>query len=177
MGERDWIDYATILLAGLAFPMSVLSLILSGRTQRLAERQDARRVPNLALHLLEGYRESSSEDGARIYSFNVRISNVSDSDNAIAAVELRIVYVLEGEEMVMRLPIAADGGTADLTPPIRIPAHETVAGWCRFRIDLRLLEGRQIEGYNVEIRDTHGSLTSIEPKMVMERNASKTESS
>jgi hypothetical protein len=55
-----------------------------------------------------------------------------------------------------------------LSVPIRIDAHQTIAGWSYFQIDESLLEGASIDGYPLVATDSHGYPVSVEPIIVRE---------
>ena len=171
---KQWLDIVTVIVAIAAFAVSLASLWLSSRALRLSEKQERRRQPLLIPHLLDSHFEALA-DGAKLYSFSISVTNPSDSDNAIARVELFLRYYLEDETlMTVRLPVE-DGIRGDeevrgrLSVPARIGAHDTISGWVFFAVKPLVLHGRVVDGYQLALIDTHQSLAKIDISLVGEK--------
>ena len=85
-----WMPLAAALAAWVAAFFASLTARRSGRALRLAEQQEERRRPALVLYLQGGYLRRTDED--RVYMFLLAVSNPSDSNNAVARLDLRIKY-------------------------------------------------------------------------------------
>ncbi|SCB59112.1 hypothetical protein GA0061105_106158 [Rhizobium aethiopicum] len=77
--------------------------------------------------------------------------------------------------MTLKLPATRDGaggfvrGQVDvLSLPAKVPAHEIVSGWLHFLAPEDLLLGRVIDGYDLEITDTHEAKTIIKANLMQE---------
>jgi hypothetical protein len=86
----DWIAVGSGVVALAAFIVSVLGWSTARRAQRLAERQDGRRAPRLALRVSDARAEVKGD--TRVYDLRVQISNPSDNPNTVARIELLIRY-------------------------------------------------------------------------------------
>ena len=171
--------WATIASAGAAWIALVLSII-NARTSRralwISEQQEARRQPQLALYLQEGYVSLSMKPDARVYAFLISVSNRSDSDNAIAEIVLRLTYIKAGStEFTVKTTAASEslgmlaaGSASHFRAPIRIDAHQTMSGWCFFAIDNVILGDARIERTVLAFLDTHGNESTVEPLIVRE---------
>lgn len=167
----NWTDIATAtaaITAIVAILLSIFSLYYARGSFALAKAQDRRREPKLSAEFVHGDYVAESATGSRLYRIHVSIGNPSDSDNAIRRAEFRLTYRLSGNaEMAARFPQAKGEGQLQL--PVRIAAHETVAGWCEFAVPREVIEGNRIEGYEVELSDTHDQITAVTPLLLSER--------
>ena len=167
--------FAATVAAWVAAVFAYLTARRSGRALRLAEQQEARRRPVLVLYLHRGYLRRTEEE--RVYAFMLSVSNPSDSNNAIAQIDLRIEYrapsnflaavnvpaVPQDDEM-----LGGDNNHSRLEIPIRVDAHHTVAGWVFFRVKTALLVDCSIDTYIILTTDSHGERVSIETALVRE---------
>jgi hypothetical protein len=168
---------ASSAAAWLGLLISAISLSTSRRAIRITERQEERRKPLLIPELRNGHFRTSPDGSARLYTFLIAVSNRSDTDNAIAHLELRLTYaVREGIDVTMKLP--ADTAAAKTSPqgteirlavPSSIGAHQTVSGWCFFRVERSILERPNvIQRYVIALIDSHGIEATLEPIIVQE---------
>ena len=166
-----WTDIATTVAAIAALLISLVSLHYSRKGMALAEAQDRRRQPKLLPEYLAGHFSTDMATGSRTYHVQLAIRNQTDSDNAVARVELNLTYRLpDGTLITARVPASNDGTQGTRLPvPQRIGAHETIAGWCAFTVDAAVITGRHIEGYTVELNDSHGQLSNVTPLILSER--------
>lgn len=169
-----WMPFAAAVAAWVAATFAYLTARRSGRALRLAEQQEARRQPVLVLYLLRGYLRRANEE--RIYAFLLSVSNPSDSNNAIAQIDLRIEYRTASNFFAaVDVPTVSQddemfGGDnhARLEIPIHVDAHHTVAGWVFFRVQRALLEDRSVDTYVIVATDSHGERVSIETALLQE---------
>jgi hypothetical protein len=165
-----WTDIAVAVTAIVAILLSVFSLYYSRASLELAKAQDRRRDPKLLAEFLAGDYVTDAETGVRAYNVQLSISNPSDSDNAIARAEFRLTYrVNDDTDVTVRLQPSEHAEGEKLATPLRIGAHETVAGWCRFLVAPDIFTGVRIERYMVELTDTHGQAISVTPLLLSER--------
>jgi hypothetical protein len=172
-----WPAIASAIAAWLAALLAYRSARTSKRALTIAKRQEQRRQPVLIPYLVEGYvRLVDDEQRFRLYAFLLSVSNPSDTDNAIAQLDLHVTYTTaEGLRMTVEVPANAMLGTAfvssdsrSLGVPIRVDAHQTTAGWVYFRINESLLERVSIDGYMLVVTDSHGYHASVEPILIRE---------
>lgn len=167
----NWTEIATATTAIIAIFLSVFSLYYARESLKLARAQDRRREPKLSVNYIEGRYSTDPTTNARIYRLQISIGNPSDSDNAVARAEFRLTYRLaDGTEMTARLQPGIGQGDGGLRLPMRIGAHETLAGWCEFPVTSAIVEGNRIEGYELELTDTHDQMVSVTPLLLSEHH-------
>ena len=167
---------AAALASWVAAWFSYISARSSKHSLRIAEQQEKRRQPQLVPYLVDGYYKSISQDRFSIYAFSLSISNPSDIDNAIAQLELQLIYITTtGAHMVIKVQHEANlvdrfcgGDIVPLPIPARIDAHQTVAGWAFFKIDDLLIGDSDVDAYILILTDSHGAFSTVEPNMVRE---------
>ena len=169
-----WMPFAAAAAAWVAAVFAYLTARRSGQALRLAEQQEARRRPVLVLYLMRGYLRRIDDD--RIYAFMLSVSNPSDSNNSIAQIDLRIEYRTPSN-FLAAVDISADSHSTEmfgedncsrLETPIRVDAHDTVAGWVFFRAKTALLEDCSIDTYVIVVTDSHGERVPIKTALVQE---------
>lgn len=166
--HENWPDIATAIAAVIALVLSIFSIYYARASLSLSKEQDRRRHPRLTSRFLQGYYTADTTGGARVYRIEISVNNQSDSDNALVQAELRLTYRLnDGTEMTARL--RQMGGDGQLRLPMRISAHEAVAGWCHFRVPSAIVTGNMIDQYVVELTDTHDQMASVTPLILSER--------
>jgi hypothetical protein len=172
-----WAAIASAIAAWVAALLAYSGARASKRALIIAERQEQRRQPVLVPYLVEGYvRFVDDGQRFRLYAFLLSISNPSDADNGIAQLDLHVTYTkANGLRMTLKVPANAIFAAAfigsdsqSLSVPIRVDAHQTIAGWSYFRIDESLLESASIDGYTLVATDSHGYQMSVEPIIVRE---------
>lgn len=169
-----WTSFAAAVAAWIAAVFAYLTARRSGRALRIAEQQEARRRPLLVLYLHSGYLRRTDKE--RVYAFMLSVSNPSDSNNAIARIDLRIEYRAPSNFLAaVDVPATSQddvmfGGDnhSHLETPIHIDAHHTVAGWVFFRVKRALLEDCSVDNFVILTTDSHGERVSIETALVQE---------
>jgi len=169
-----WVAVASALAAWFATLFAWKSQRLSKKTLKLAEQQDLRCRPNLVLYLVDGH--CKFKETSRVLAFSMSVSNPSDADNSIALVELQVDYTTPSDvRMAVKIPLAgnlaAQFGSTGLTilvPPVRIDAHQTLAGWVMFEVNNSLLGESRVDSYSLLITDSHGATAKIEHAIVRE---------
>lgn len=171
ISAKNWTDIVVAVMAVAAFIVSVGSFRVSSRALRLSEQQEQRKQPRLVPRLLDSHFERLS-DGGRAYSFSLSVGNPTDSDNAIAHIEMHLRYLIEdAASMTVKLPAChpPEDCCGRLTIPSRVAAHDTVSGWCDFRLKPNFLSGRTIDGYRIVLTDSHQTETSVDALVVSEK--------
>jgi hypothetical protein len=177
--NADIQDLAAIATAGaawLALLLSFLGIRFSRKALRLQEQQEGRRRPLLTPDLRDGFVRVAPDGSSRLYAFLLSGTNGSDSDNAVADVDLRLTYTTRAS-VLMTVKVRSnaevgkafvDGAGPPLVTPARVDAHQTISGWCFFRVEEAVLEGSTVERYIVALVDSHGIEATIEPMIVRE---------
>lgn len=166
--HENWPDIVTAIAAVIALVLSIFSIHYARASLSLSKEQDRRRLPRLSSGFLQGYYTVDMTSGARVYRIEISATNPSDSDNSLVRVELRLTYRLkDGTEMTARLSQMV--GDRQLRLPMRIAAHEAVAGWCHFQVPSAIVTGNMIDQYVVELTDTHDQIVSVTPLILSER--------
>jgi len=167
-------EIATAVAAWQALMLSSLGLIVSSKALRVTEQQEKRRKPRLVPNLLDGYVRHDAH--CRVYVFLLSVSNPADSDNAVAALDLRSTYSTKSNfQMTIKIPSHTEFDkafqcTADnpFAIPVSVHAHQTVPGWAFFRVKQALLDGAIVEGHTIALLDSHGIESQVEPIMIRE---------
>lgn len=156
----------SLLVSFIALLFSGRSMLNSSQALRLAKSQDARRTPKITIYLTDALRRF--EGPLQVFSFHVRISNPSDSNNAVARAELQVSYVLSNEcSILLKLQhnltyaVRSTNGKA-LQLPLKIEAHQTVAGWLNFALDSAVVGKGTVDSHNIILEDSHGITTTYD---------------
>lgn len=175
MPARDWTNIVVAGAAIAALLVSLRSLRVSSRALRLSEQQERRKEPRLVPRLLDSYSENLAE-GDRVYSFSLSVGNPTDSDNAIAQIEMHLRYRVDDfASITVKLSPSvhtcppASSIRPRLIAPSRIAAHDTISGWCDFIVNLGIVGGHMIDGYQIVLTDSHQGETAVEPLVVSEK--------
>ncbi len=162
------------MAAWVAAFFAYLTARRSGRALKIAEQQEERRRPTLVFYLHNGYVRKTDE--SRAYLFLLSVSNPSDSNNAIARLDLRIRYRTgSGFPATVDVPNTSQSsntfpgmGQPFLEIPVPVDAHKTVAGQVTFVLKRDLLRDYTIDGYEVIATDSHGIQVSVEVALLQE---------
>jgi hypothetical protein len=174
VSAKDWTDIVVAVTAVAALIVALRSFGVASRALRLSEKQEQRKQPRLVPRLLDSHFENLTE-GGRVYSFSLSVGNPTDSDNAIAQIEMHLRYLIDGDvSMTVKLPpsvgiCARANDHPRLITPSRIAAHDTVSGWCDFVVKPGILSGRTIDGYQIVLTDSHQAERSVDALVVSER--------
>lgn len=163
-----------LLLSIASLTLGLFNSYIAWQNRKLALKQDARKVPTLTCYLSHGFQKTS--ETGRAFSLLVQVRNPSDSNNAVANAELVVRY-LTRERVLMTLKLPANRDRAGnfvrgqddmLLLPAKVPAHEVISGWLQFLTPVDLLAGVAIDGYELELTDTHEAKTTITPNLMQE---------
>lgn len=169
----EWTNIAAATTAVAAFVLSIASYRTASRALWISEQQEQRKRPQLFLSLLDSSIHRAPQ-GESIYSFWLSIRNPTDSDNALALIEMHIRYVIVGGvSLTVKLPTSSGsalvGKEARLVIPSRVAAHDTISGWCEFILNPNVINGHTIDGYQIVLTDSHQAETSVEAILVTEK--------
>ncbi len=175
MPAKDWTDVVVAGAAIAALLVSLRSLRVSSRALQLSEKQERRKEPRLVPKLLDSCFEDLAE-GDRAYSLSLSVGNPTDSDNAIAQIEMHLRYRIDDSASIT-VKLSPSVGTCSpassigprLVAPSRIAAHDTISGWCDFIVKPGIVGGHMIDGYKIVLTDSHQVETAVEPFVVSEK--------
>jgi hypothetical protein len=172
-----WISVLALLVSGWSAFNSWRSRRLAARALFISENQEQRRQPQLGIYMADGYRRYLPDK--QIFGFFVSVSNPTDINNSVAQAELQVTYVLDKDiKGICRIPHTP--ALAELSPdatthsanvfsvPVRIDAHQTVAGWLVFSVSNNVIAGRTVDAHRIIVEDSHGAFTQTEPVVVKE---------
>lgn len=172
----QWTDTVVAVTSVAALAISFWSLFYARAAKNLADRQELRRVPKLVPALGQSFVHSRPATRDRVYAFYVSVRNPTDTDNSVSSVDLHVTYIGD-ESAITTVKIRSEKGDADkflhesailFAPPLRVAAHNTVAGWCYFKIANALLAGRAIERLELIVTDSHQEQARVEPILIQE---------
>ena len=171
------ISIISIIIAIIALLISAGNFLIARRALKLSQTEASARNPNLVPYLIDGFVFNFDKKNTNLYAFSVSVSNRSDNDNAISALELQIVYVQDNHNIgnLLFRHDKALGIALELPgePPFSIPkevgAHQTIAGWALFEVDKTLIVGKYIEGYKIRILDSHGLEAHLDSIILQEK--------
>jgi hypothetical protein len=174
-----FISALALLASGWSAFNSWQSRRIASRALSINENQEQRRRPQLIIYVGDGYRRYLPDK--QFFGFFVSVSNPSDINNSVVQAELQVTYVLDKEiKAIYRAshrPALAEivtdvtSGPANiLSLPIRIDAHQTVAGWLMFSVANDIVAGKTIDAHRIILEDSHGASTETvsEPVLVRE---------
>lgn len=177
------LDYAAVAIAGLALAFTCVIGVLNRRTAtralELSERQEARRNSELDLYLIAVTSRRRETDGDRVLEFHVQVTNPADRASSVVAAELHVTYsVASGVMTTVKFPHAVDTaddlatpGVSPLQLPARLDANDALAGWLRFRLGGEMMLGREIDRYDLVIRDVHGIEEALQVRVMSDVTA------
>lgn len=164
----SWVTYASLGVAVasvcIALAVGAANRRIAKRALELSERQEARRESRVDVHLSSStsWRRPSRRD--RVLGVHVLVSNPTDRATSIVAAELHLTYSIDGVLTTVKVPHATSVDAFEfprgLTPaslPIRLEPNDAVSTLFVFRIEDDLTREREIERYDVHLRDVHGA--------------------
>jgi hypothetical protein len=158
------------------------SLWYARRAYSLADRQDRRALPSLGIYLEDNYILRVSADSDRIFAILIMVSNRSDSSNAMARIELEVIYSGPDQtELPLRLNsdaslAAAFPGhqSAPLLVPSGLPPRQTLKGWCYFKLAHDVVSGQSsVLDQTLLVTDTNGAIHQAKPDLLNEISVPK----
>lgn len=168
-----WAAIISALAAIMALAFAYWSIRISKHALVLAELQNQSRKPSLAIYLTRGFYKIVGGGHHRIYAFLISINNTSEADNSIVNLDLNLILLTRsGSQITLKIPANGklrekfNNDAAYLEVPLRIDAHQCTTGWCYFMVNKGILDGSDIDGYQITLTDTHGYRVSIETSIV-----------
>jgi hypothetical protein len=168
-----WADPATLIAVASAI-IALATAAYTASTARVARKaynlaliQDTRQAPRLVVYLADAY--TCTSDSVIMAGVSVTVFNRSDSDNSISRAELLIKYHAIRDDRPTTARVASSDSPAFLplqlsaliVVPKTVMAHQTVAGWLVFKFPDWISDGRIIDGYSLEIEDSHEGMAEV----------------
>ncbi|HEX8646558.1 MAG TPA: hypothetical protein VF715_06630 [Thermoleophilaceae bacterium] len=161
----DWVSYASIAVAALSLVCSVVLGVYNRAVAKAAleisRRQEARRESRLDLYVNDTAQWRCSERD-RLLGVNLQVANPTDRETSVTRAELHLTYAIEGRLAAVKVlssdqsPIElGSSGLEVLSLPLRLAANEARSGWFLFFIPQALIAGREVDRYDVVLRDLH----------------------
>lgn len=159
------ISSIALLVAGVSAAAGITGAVNGGRALRLAKKQDARKRPNLNVTYENGSWKAT--DAGTEYSVRVLVRNPSDSANAVSDAELMTTYMVGTRHVPLRIPLDA----AMTALPAQLPGGGSAQLNLRFVARPGLYSGRNPEGFQLYLVDTHGTELTTDLGYIQERDA------
>jgi len=172
----DWFDI-TRVIAVVSVCISLCSLYFTWKNRQITLAQEARRQPRIVPFLVQSFYQNKNPSGDRHFAFQIRVSNPSDSANAIASAELLVTYLTTDHTRMTLVLLGNDpkadffveGENRNLPVPIEIGANDTIEGWILFYLPSEMLVARSLDSYELRMTDTHGNTARLKPSIVAEQ--------
>jgi hypothetical protein len=170
----NWANFTTLIaLVGL-----LLSLFNTIQNFKRERKQEERRQPRFVLSFVSGYFQNYILEEGRVYALQLKIKNLSDTNNSVADTELAIYFKRVGQPLERVLfaannPKAQKFASSECAPmvlPISIGGHSTVSGWFYFFIPDHISERAFIDGHEVVLEDTHGNVSKLPVGLIVENS-------
>ncbi|MGQ0600425.1 MAG: hypothetical protein ACT4QE_01865 [Anaerolineales bacterium] len=172
-------DPLTAIAAVISSIVAITALWFSARANKIANaslelalKQDARRKSDLKIYLHTAILKRFRDEQYRVYVFQVSVSNQSEADNSLRAIELALESET-GTNVVLRHDAGVASNfpglkTAPFTLPAKIGNHETLKGSALFRASELMMDSFLVNTYTFKVIDTVGGQFQIEPIVVNE---------
>ena len=178
IASTDW----SFWISMIALAFSAASLYFSAVRSNVAKAQEKRRLPCLAVELVHGQFQNSTDNNIRQYAFKLLVRNGADSGNSIASATLTITYLTETHSQLRMKLLSADKPTPELLiqsgqqldVPTKIESYNSVSGWLYFHASLEMLRTNRIESYLITVVDAHGRTYSVSEPFLTEVHDDKT---
>jgi hypothetical protein len=161
----SWLSYAAVAVAALSVAVSLVlgrsNRATAKRALALSERQEARRDTRIDLYLNESVSWRGRPGSNRVLGFHILISNPTDRANSLVDAELHLTYDLAGVVTTLKVghtdaSVPPPAGVSPLSLPTRLDANEATSGWLFFQVSQALAGDREIDRYDLVLRDIHG---------------------
>ncbi|HDH26346.1 MAG TPA: hypothetical protein ENH00_09160 [Actinobacteria bacterium] len=162
MTRTEIVSLAAVAAAWTAAIFTVVYALYTKAQLRIAREQERRREPRLDIYVVESYAYRPQGGASRTLLIQLLVRNPTDSENAIAMLEMRVTYVMPNRsEFHLRLPhnAALTSAVAPARPfeiPTQVPAHGAVQGWALLELPDAVAPSGEIAVYEVLLTDSHG---------------------
>jgi hypothetical protein len=171
-----WAAIASGVAALISAWFAYVNIRVQKRSLRLSEHEEERHRPHLVPYLIDGYVKFIAHEHLRVYGFSLSISNRSDTDDSVAQIELQLTYkALSGISIAVKTrhdnnlkKVFTGGNMTTLPIPLRIDAHQTIAGWVYFGVKEELFSGSAVDKFAIILTDSHDIVSTVEPIIVRE---------
>ena len=162
LGPSNWIALGTFVVAVYAAWQARRSTRVAEHAYNLSYDAHQRLQPALELYLVDAYIRPVPDPPRRIYVFQIRVTNKSDSANALKDLTLKIAYGKPGaplSNVVVRHNRAAASSIAHPTGVLHVPqsvnARSVTGGLAIFPLPDELIRGSAIESYTMVLVDAY----------------------
>ena len=182
--QNDWANLAAILgsLGTLVVAFFTwLNIKIARDTLKLMAQREKRLSPDLELFRIDSFLKHDKEHKLHLYAVNLRVSNRSETDNAIKDLTLRVYFkrqqeitsnvnVSNGRQVMASTLSLMNLRKEDLiVAPVRIKARDIIAGWALFEVSDEIIDDTRMERYEVVVTDTNNIINSFEVLVMQER--------
>jgi hypothetical protein len=164
----SWGAFASFVVAGVAFFVSVSQARTAKKALRLSLLQDERSNARLQVSLKDAI-DWIPDATCRWIAVRLLVLNPSDSQGALTEADLSISYrSLNGKLLVLKIGSDSVGvylpkGVTGLMLPTSLASNGAVEGWFIFQIHNSLLREASVESYTVTLYDSRGVSASVQP--------------
>jgi hypothetical protein len=179
----QWASIISLIISVAALLCAIRSAKIASKAYNLSLEQDRRHLPTLEIHLSDCYIKRDEHANARLFVFNLAITNKSASDNSVKEISLFIEYQRK-EGPLSNISIPHNLGIENIgenlepfTVPFRIDRFSIVSGLAVFKVPNELIHGSIVETYMVRVVDHKGHVSELETILLRELDSDKMEQS
>ena len=155
-------DWILILFTIFSFVISIISLNISKKSYKLAEKNDSRLTPNIEVKHLGSYLKIGEE--YHTYTIRVQASNLAHASNSIKDMHLKVNYYKAGQENIMIF--AEDRNVNRETVAMQIEGGNTKELVGKFKLHNEFITSVKIKSYQVDMIDIYNNKYSIEISVI-----------
>jgi hypothetical protein len=169
---------SSAVVAWLALVLGIFNAWTARSALRLARQQEDRRTPQLEVWLSDTFSVFEPDRARRMLGFSLLMTNSSDSPNAVVAADLHLTYISEGQVMTtvklnhrdeVMHPLPGLDEVRSTPIPVRLDSGGAASAWLLYAVPYGLLpEGAAVEGYELVLRDSYQTTTSVASVTVRE---------
>lgn len=168
MEVSEIISFGSLVVAFLAFLLSIGSYYVAKASMRLAKQQHEERYKPVKIELIDAYKWLKSD--VVFFSFSIRIVNQATIPNSINKMGLYLEFFEKNESIKdIKLnptnsvrPIDLKNVTNILNSPFNISERNSVSGWVTFQAPEILLEKYSIDLYKVLLTTADEQVISVD---------------
>lgn len=169
-------SWAAIITAIATFIVAILTffnILIAKGSLKLMQKKENRWAPFLELYHIDSFGKRFIERNIRLYLVKVRISNISDSNNAAKEISLivrfhrnrdnssNIAIPSLSENINYFAQLVNKNNNDILEIPLYIKAHTVKTGWIIFKIEDGILRDATIDSYDIKLVDTYNIEASL----------------
>ena len=175
--STEWPPVVAAIASAAALAISLWSLYIARQSLRVSREELQQRQPRLVPYIHAGFIRDQARLESRLIAMSTSVSNLSHSANSLSMLEL-VVKLRAPSGLLTQLLLPHDPklaseakperGIAPFPLPVHVGAHQTVTGWVLFRLPDALVHGASIQGYTLQITDTHNLQYEATLSLLME---------